>query len=259
MRSGSRSASSSRSPPRTARRSRIDGQKVAQTPLRRPFAVEPGRHEVRFDKPGMTPQTSTISVIAGQSMPVVVRLRPVSGAPAARPVPTTARARARARARAAAGAAGTATSPRSEHRRHACSAPPETDASGRRWMRPTALGTAIGAVVALGAGVTFQLLSSSNNNEFNAVTDAPRSPDGRCNERIVPDAGGPRCNELRNAADRNQTIAVAAFVTSGILAVGSAALYLIAGREAKPDSMQALRCRPEIAPAGLGAGCTFAF
>ena len=229
----------------------IDGQKLAQTPLHRPLPVEPGKHEVTFDKPGMAPQTSTISVLAGQSVPMFMRLRPAAAPPPAplRPLP------AGAPPPTAAPPPGPAASVTST----LAPAPRDGDTPGTRWMRPAALGAAAGGLLALGVGVTFQLLSASRNTDFNAVTDAPRSPDGRCNERIVPDAGGPRCDQLRSAAARDQTIAVVGFVTGGILAAGSAALYLIARRDTQPDGMQALSCRPELTRAGLGAGCTLVF
>jgi len=102
--------------------------------------------------------------------------------------------------------------------------------------------------------------ASVSGGFFNAVRNAENSPiDGRCNERIVPDAGGARCDELRKAADRDQTIAVVGFVAGGILAAGSAVLYVMAGSDAKPDRVQALTCRPEVTRAGVGAGCTLSF
>ena len=114
-------------------------------------------------------------------------------------------------------------------------------------------------MLALGVGVTFQLMSGSKNSDFNAITDAPDSPTGRCNERIMPNAGGPECDRLRKAADRDQTIAIVGFVTGGILAAGSAVLFLLGRGDAKPDGAQALSCRPEVTRAGFGAGCTLVF
>ncbi|HXU06049.1 MAG TPA: tetratricopeptide repeat protein [Polyangia bacterium] len=245
----------------------IDGQQVAQTPLSRPLAMEPGKHEITFEKPGMTPQTSTVSVLAGQSIPIVVRLWSAAVTPAAkatRPPSAPVAVQSAApppRATAPPPAAPVAApAPAASLTSAPSSAPQETDASGARRMRLAALGTAGGALLALGAGVTFQLLSRSNNADFNAVRNAENSPiDGRCNERIVPDAGGARCDELRKAADRDQTIAVVGFVAGGILAAGSAVLYLMASSDGKPDRVQALTCRPDVTRAGVGAGCTLSF
>ena len=247
----------------------IDGQQVAQTPLSRPLAVEPGKHEITFEKPGVTPQTSTVSVLAGQSIPIVVRLRSAAAAPAAKatatrppPAPIAVQSAAPPPRPTALPPAPpvAAPAPAASLTSAPSSAPQNTDASGARRMRLAALGTAGGALLALGAGVTFQLLSRSNNADFNAVRNAENSPiDGRCNERIVPDAGGARCDELRKAADRDQTIAVVGFVAGGILAAGSAVLYVMAGSDAKPDRVQALTCRPEVTRAGVGTGCTLSF
>jgi len=242
----------------------IDGVKAGQTPMHRPLPVEPGRHEITFDKPGMAPQTSTVSVLAGQSLPIVVRLR--SGA-AAQPA-KTARPAPPAPAPSPPPAASPpppppVTAPPSSPPESVTSSPStvpgDADASGSQWTRPAALGVAGGAVLALGVGVTFQLLTRSKNTDFNAITNAPNSPKGQCNDQIVPDAGGPECDQLRKAADRDQTIAIVGFVAGGILAAGSAVLFLIGRGDAKSDGAQALSCRPDVTRAGLGAGCTLTF
>jgi len=240
----------------------IDGQQVAQTPLSRPLGVEPGEHEITFAKPGMTPQTSTVSLLAGQSIPILVRLRSAAATPAAkatRPPPGPVAVQSAAPPPRAPAPPPAAPAPVASLTSAPSLAPQDTAASGARWMRSAALGTAGGALLALGAGVTFQLLSRSNNADFNAVRNAENSLDGRCNERIVPDAGGARCDELRNAADRDQTIAVVGFVAGGILAAGAAVIYLMAGSDTKPDRVQALTCRADVTRAGVGAGCTLSF
>ena len=240
----------------------IDGLTIAKTPLHRPLAVEPGKHEITFDKPGMAPQTSTVSLLAGQSIPVVVRLRPAA---ATRPSPAPVAARPAAPSPAppppvaSPPPAPPQPAPPASVIATPTPGPPDAETSSSGWMRPAALGAAGGAVLALGVGVTFQLLGRSKNADFNAVTNAPNASNGHCNERIIPDAGGPQCDELRKAADRDQKIAIVGFVSGGILAAGSAVLFLVARGDAKPDGTRALGCHPEMTRTGLGAGCAVVF
>ncbi|MCA9542888.1 MAG: PEGA domain-containing protein [Myxococcales bacterium] len=56
----------------------VDGQVIGESPMRLPFVVRAGEHEVRVTKPGHAPYTATVSVRGGVDRRVQAALPPVA-------------------------------------------------------------------------------------------------------------------------------------------------------------------------------------
>jgi hypothetical protein len=229
----------------------VDGHQIGAAPLPRPLVVPPGAHEVRFDKPGMTAETRTVSPVAGQKLRVYVKLAPVANAPAPAPptpVPATAPAGPTSPPAAVSPAVAKAV---------AAPQPPgaPAGAAGYPWQLKAAWISGGAGVLLLAGGITAQVLSASKNADFNNVTTA--SPNGQCNKNLPNDGGGP-CQGLLSSANARFTLAVVGYVASGLALAGSLVFYLTAPARTAGNAA-AVACLPSGESSGLSCALTMRF
>jgi hypothetical protein len=217
----------------------VDGEAVGVAPLPRPVIVTPGAHEVRFEKPGMTAETRSVSPVAGQKLRIFVKLSPasaptpVTATPPVNPVVTVTEH-------------PTISEPPTVTR--AAAPPPDVpvvpaSSTERPWQITAAWISGGAAVAFLAGGIAAQIASSSKNADFNSVTTAPQSPNGQCNKTLPDDGGGP-CSGLLDAASSRQTLAVVGFVASGLALAGSLVFYLAAPSRTTAGHEAAVACLP---------------
>jgi hypothetical protein len=128
---------------------------------------------------------------------------------------------------------------------------------GRPWqVTAAAVGTGVG-VLFLAGGIAAQASSSSKNNEFNNVTNAPNGT-GECNEKLDAAGGGP-CQGLLNAAHFRVRLAIAGYIASGVTLAGSLILFLIAPARSPDDGTVAGACVPLGETGGVACALTLRF
>ena len=237
---------------------RIDGREMGKAPLVRPVVVAPGSHEVKVEKTGMVAETRSVAPIAG---PEAAR----GGQAVAGSAPSPENAETRS-GRGDAAAAGErrrparrrasrdtdkpdVTEPIERPPGHIDGPPVETPPSGHPWQYTAAwVSVGIGAL-ALGGGITAQVLWSQKNDEFNSVKDRGRIPVDSCappaSLRIL--AAGPAWACTRPQITR-LTLAIAGYATAGAAAIGALVFYLTA-----PSSTEG-HVQPQFRVAGLLAG-----
>jgi PEGA domain len=226
----------------------IDGQDVGTAPLPRPTAVRPGSHDVRIELSGMTPEKREVSPIAGQKLRVVVKLvRPTASAPPAAAVAVAPPPVAAPPLPAA--PPPPVAPPAADQKRTDPAADP-----GSPWQIQAGWIAAGVSALSLGAGIAAQVMSSSKNADFNAVTNAP-NPTGMCNKPAL-NAGGGDCPVLLDAANRYQRYAIIGYVGAGVAAAGALVFFLSAPSRGDGEGKVAVSCLP-FQPAG-GASCTAA-
>jgi hypothetical protein len=225
----------------------VDGREVGTSPLPRPLAVMPGAHEVRFEKAGMIAETRSVSPVPGQKLRVFVKLSPIP-APATAPPPVVATAAPPPPPRGSEAATNSAP--------EAVSTTPEP--AGRPWQLTAAWISGGAAVAFLAAGITAQILSSSKNAQFNAVTDAPNGPGGECTQ-AQPDDGGGACPGLLSQAKTRQTLAIVGYVASGVALAGALVFYLQIPSRADAGSAAALACLPSGEARGVACALTLRY
>lgn len=109
-----------------------------------------------------------------------------------------------------------------------------TDSTPRTWKTPAGLGTAGAGVLALGAGVLFQLQSAASWTRFNGFYEGGLAP--------TPDQL-PSAVQLRDQASAQQALSIVGYVVGATCLAGGATLYLLDGRLPGTSSK----------PAGAGA------
>ncbi len=228
----------------------VDGREIGAAPLARPLAVEPGPHEVHFDKPGMTAETRSVAPVAGQKLRVYVKLTP---APSETPAPSVASARAIAAP--APPAIVPAASPSLANGEPPAGVPMAT--TQRPWQLNAAWIAGGAGVLFLATGITAQILGSSKNADFNDVTNAP-SPNGQCN-KTLPNAGGGPCQGLLDAANTRSTVAVIGYVASGVALAGALVFYLTAPSSTPSGHNPGVACLPSVEAPGMSCLLTMTF
>jgi hypothetical protein len=233
----------------------IDSKDAGMAPLAKPVVVLPGPHEVHVEKPGMTPETRSVSPIAGQKVRVSVRLASAPPAqPPAPPVPVS------------------PSGPNPEGLPSAMPAPaPGTPPPPPAMIRQptpvppqhpwqvTAAWTSVGVgTAALGFGIAFQLLSAAKNTDFNNVTDAP-NPSGLCNQKLANSGGGP-CQNLVDEANNRFTLALVGYASSAV-AFGAGLYFYLSMPSTKAEAKElSAVCLPGLdGTGGLRCGLTGRF
>jgi hypothetical protein len=236
----------------------VDGKEAGKTPLARAIAVKPGDHDVAFKKEGYEADTRSVVLRAGETLRITARLQPVPAVvatplppPPAKPGPPPVESPTLALPRGAAPPDDASTITAQE--------PRPVAVRRERWQRPTTWVVGGAAAVSLAFGTTMQALSSSKNADFNAVKDAPHSSTMECNDKIIPDGGGPECERLRGEADRYHRMAIIGFVAGGLLAIGSIVLFVVSAQEADADRRQTWRCGSTGSAVHLELGCSVVF
>ena len=227
----------------------IDGRDVGVSPLARAVPVTPGAHEVRLEKTGMNAETRTVSPVPGQKLRVFAKLSPPPApAPIAPPRAATAAADVPA-------VAAPTPKPALASSDLTTSSPAPV---GRPWQLTAAWISAGAGVLFLAGGVTAQILSSSKNADFNGVTNAPQSKDGRCTT-AAPNDGGGVCPGLLDAAKTRQTLAIIGYVASGVALTGSLVFYLESPSSPTVGHDAALACLPSADVRSLSCALTARF
>jgi hypothetical protein len=131
-----------------------------------------------------------------------------------------------------------------------------SDRGERPWQLTGAWISAGAGVVFLAAGITAQVLASSKNADFNAVTNAPNTSNHQCT-RAQPDDGGGVCPGLLSEAQTRQTLAIVGFVASGAALVGSLVFYLASPSQAGHPA--GLACLPSTDARGGACALTLRF
>jgi hypothetical protein len=189
--------------------------------LRRPVRLNPGPHSLVVEKAGSPPFAQKLTVDAGPKVTVEVRLAPT--------VPDGG-------VMGAGGASG-AFAPDGGFGR-----PGDTEVPGRGWKWKAAIGTGVAAALVLGFGLTEQILASGHYSDFNSAqgTYGPCDADSR-----VIENGGQPCPQLLADGDSASRLAVVGFIAGGVLAAGSATLFVLSHMEKRA-----------AANASAGAGAT---
>jgi PEGA domain-containing protein len=236
---------------------RIDGRDMGKTPLVRAVVVAPGAHEVKVEKTGMVTEKRSVAPIAGQKVRVVVKLSAVPAPEPAKP-PVVAAQPPSDTPPARRLANNDTDSTQIDRHPPGIENPPPADVSpsGRRWQH-TAAWVSIGlGAVALGGGITAQVLWSQKNNEFNAVQKPTGGP--QCTTSMPPDFGGGNCLSLHQAADLRLKLAIAGYATAGAAAIAAVVFFLTAPGEghAAAGNSVALGCLPTALSSGTsGVSC----
>ena len=234
----------------------VDGGEIGAAPLPRPVVLAPGTHEVRVVKSGMNEDVRSVSPIAGQKLRIVVKLTvAVANAPA--PVAsaaTTATATPPPSPVPAAPAVAPAATPPTVVVVTGGGQQPAPRGSERPWQITAAWVSAGAGVLFLGAGITAQVLTSAKYDEFNDY-DAPNAS-GECN-RTVPASGGGRCQELLDAAELRQKLAIAGYAAAGVTLAGALIFYLAAPSSSAGHDVAAA-CSP-TQHSGVSCALTLAF
>jgi hypothetical protein len=235
----------------------LDLRTIGTAPLARPVIVTRGKHEIHVTKPGMNDEVRSVSVIPGQKLRLVIKLSPVvEKAPASPPpAPVATSSLAGPVASAPAPAPPTPAAPPAQVYVIAAK-PAESPVYAERPWQNTAGWVAAGAgALFLGGGITAQLLSSSKNADFNAVTNAPNST-GLCNKMLPNDGGGP-CAGLLDAAHQRQVFAIVGYVASGVAVATSLVFFLAAPSQAGSRHEVAAACSPSTSGASCALQLTF--
>jgi hypothetical protein len=228
----------------------VDGREVGISPLPRPLAVLPGAHEVRFEKEGMLAETRSVSPVPGQKLRVYVKLSrvPAPATTTAPPPPVVVPA--------VREPAPKASEPAPSPAPEVVSSPAEP--TGAPWQRTAAWVSAGAGVAFLAVGITAQVLASSKNADFNAVTNAPNSPKGQCSQSLPDDGGGP-CSGLLSQAKTRQTVAIVGYVASGLALAGALVFYLTIPSHAEAGSATAFACLPSADARGASCALTLRY
>jgi hypothetical protein len=124
--------------------------------------------------------------------------------------------------------------------------PPVPPSTGG-WRGPTMVATGIGAVAALGFGITEAVLAGGKVDSFNGMA--------ACN-RYASDRGGPGCASLYDDGQQSRLLSYVGFGVAGALAVTSVVLFLTRPEPtAKRSAMAACTARV----GGIGVSCAVAF
>jgi hypothetical protein len=207
------------------------GPQLGPTPLVDPIDVAPGHHEVEA-RLGSVVKTVAIDAVAGQSMqadfggmnpPGATSPQAETAAPAAEPAPVP---------------------------------PPDTAQARPTLFTPrviTAGSIAGAALVSLGVGVYFAMASNSDASSVAGFQNSNPSTTCAKDPTVSP---CPAWKSAVDAQNRDTTLSTVFYVTSGVLAVGAVATYLLWPRDSKAVSMWIL---PTASPGGVGLGAVGRF
>ncbi len=234
---------------------RIDGRDMGKTPLVRAVVVAPGAHEVKVEKTGMVTEKRSVAPIAGQKVRVVVKLSAVpTPEPAKPPVVATRPSNNTPPARRVANGDPDTTQPIDRPPTRIENPPVDVSPSGRPWQYTAAwVSVGLGAV-ALGGGITAQVLWSQKNSEFNSVMNSTGGV--QCTTKMPPDFGGGPCLSLHQAAELRLTLAIAGYATAGAAAIAALVFYLTAPSAAEAHAPAGNSVSLGCLPTALSSGAS---
>lgn len=214
---------------------RIGGAAVATLPMREPLRVPSGALTYEVVAPGFVRELRRVEIAAGfeQLTRENLALTPEAAAPPPRVEPATAQVTPPPRI-----APPVVTPP-------VVTPPPRIAPSASGWMRPTAIAaTAVGGVLLVG-GAAAVIVGAGAAETYN--------DNQRC---FVVGRGsrGTQCASERSTAEQMGTLAVAGFVSGGLLAAAGVALFVAA--PSSPRSV-AVSVAPGPGDLGLSIGGTF--
>ena len=197
----------------------VSGRSIGTTPLSGAFPVDPGSHDLVVRKEGVTPHVREFTASPGSRQSFRVTLTPPPAVASTRPEPPPSLA--------------AAPSPR----------------PSRPWQTPAAWAAGIGGGALIAGGVVLEVLATRQYAAFNAMTTCGRGE---------PMAGGPRCREVLEDADRKRTLGIGALVAGGTAALASIVLAVWSHNLADADTTRtqtSATCLP--LPGGLSCALTF--
>lgn len=120
------------------------------------------------------------------------------------------------------------------------------------WLRRVAWGTAAAAVAGLGLGIYGTARWHAKSDEF----DSHRSTSSGSRDCGVddPGRGGPGCAGIYSDMRRARTMAIAGYLAGGVLAAGSATMFILSPRR---QQQSAATCLPSVAL--IGGSCRLTF
>ena len=187
----------------------VDGRYVGRTPQEKPIYLEPGPHQLSVERTDLGAiHAERLELSAGKRLTVPTRL---------------------ARAALAETAPAVKQSP-----------PPVAPSPPRRWQRPAAWATAVGAGLAAGVFGTQMFLRQSHVREFNRLG---------CGTTL-PEMGGEDCQQERRSADSAGTRGLMSGLTAGALGLGAAVLFFTLPEKAGSLAVS-LRTSPSRLDLGL--------
>jgi len=217
---------------------RVNGSVVGQLPLAAPLRLARGPVELELSAPGHVTARRTLT-IAGEAQTVAVTLEAES-----------------ARTSGGGGGAkdtGGANPLPPPHPLPPKDTPDDGSAPGRT-LRLFAWGTGGLALAAIAAGVVETVRWQSGVSDFNNHKDSSNQVDCLTGQ---PDRGGAACKSLYDKYTSAEGIALGAFVAGGVLAAGSAILFVVSSRRGHEESHASLVCAPDLLHAG--ATCRLVF
>lgn len=206
----------------------VDGQPVSTVLLGVPQPMDPGDHTVSATATGFKAAPASVSLKDGGTGAVTLRMEvdssvaPPGAAPAASPT---------------ASAPLVSTAP---------SAPP-SDASGPNGLRiGSYVGFGVGAV-GIALGTVFVLKSASNRKDADKADAALVCGEGANGERICPEEGIQKVQDLDDKANSARTLGIVGYVVGGLGVATGVTLFILSN---KKDESQAAYVAPYV---GLGA------
>ncbi len=193
---------------------RVDGSAVGAAPLADPVFVDPGQHVIEARAEGHVPVVATIVGVAGKSAPLMLHFDQATTAPGAADAAVT-------------GTPPVATAPAGSLAPAPTAAPGEDQGVEARTI---AIWSGVGlTAIALGLGIGYTLKKSSASDDATTLkaTAVSEHGVGGCADPVAAQSG--TCLDLRDAIDRRDSagkIATGAFISAGVLAVGTAAAFV---------------------------------
>jgi tetratricopeptide (TPR) repeat protein len=181
----------------------VDGEPAGTTPLDAPLFLTPGPHALRIEKAGFQSATTNLTVTAGESYDVPLKLAPAQPS-APPPVPVQPHP-----------------------------APISSEASSSSSLRTAVLiGEAALTLTATGFGIAYAIQSSNHNEQAQHVSDGLSSAYPGDLSVCSPSSQvrPPECSELESSRERATELgqmATAAFITAGALAATTVATYFL--------------------------------
>jgi hypothetical protein len=212
----------------------LNGRGVGRLPLAEPLRVAEGPVVVEVRAPGYLASTTNLKIDGGRRESLRIALQRGS-----EPGKAAGGGGVRAPGPQGAGAGtGAEAGGGTEAQAHGQAA--AANAGGARWLRPASFAAAAVGAAALAVGTYGLLDQRSLSRKF--------ASQGCTTSNMAPDKGGQGCQGLYDDARGRERLAVAGFVTGGVLAAGAVVgLLLAAGQDERPQP-------PELSVSLSGAG-----
>jgi hypothetical protein len=217
----------------------LNGKRVGVLPLPAPLRAGYGPADVEVRAPGHRPERKSIVVAGRQRQELSIDLQPETTQPT---VVTTAPA-----VDVRPGPAIEKQEPSS-----ALSVSTTEKTPPGSWLRPVAWGAAAAAAAGLGLGIYGTLRWHAKSDEF----DAHRSTSSGIRDCGIddPGRGGPGCAGIYSDMRQARTMAIAGYVAGGLLAGGSATMFILSTGRSRHH---AAACLPSVALVGGSCRLTF--